>query len=68
MDLIARNAEQETLERIFSSARSELVALYGAKKLRIDELVSKSYRLEDANQAMQDLRDGKNARGVIVFD
>jgi S-(hydroxymethyl)glutathione dehydrogenase/alcohol dehydrogenase len=50
------------------TAIPELVALYGDGKLRIDELVSKNYRLEDANQAMQDLRDGKNARGVIVFD
>ena len=46
----------------------QLVSLYGNGKLRLDELVSRTYRLDEANQAMQDLRDGKNARGIIVFD
>ena len=33
MDLIARNTEQETLEHVFSSRRSELVALYGRRRV-----------------------------------
>jgi len=33
VDLIARNAEQETLEHVFSSTRSELVALYGRRRV-----------------------------------
>jgi len=45
----------------------KLVSLYEEGKLRLDELVSRSYRLEEVNQAMQDLRDGKNARGIIAF-
>lgn len=32
----------------------------------LEELVSAKYRLEDVDQAYQDLRDGKNIRGVIV--
>lgn len=33
MELVARKREQETLERVFSSERSELVALYGRRRV-----------------------------------
>jgi len=33
MDLIARAAEQEVLERVYSSSRSELVVLYGRRRV-----------------------------------
>ena len=33
MDVIARKVEQETLEHVFSSTRSELVALYGRRRV-----------------------------------
>jgi S-(hydroxymethyl)glutathione dehydrogenase/alcohol dehydrogenase len=46
----------------------QLVSLYENGKLRLDELISRKYRLDEANQAMEDLRNGKNARGIIVFD
>lgn len=50
-----------------SSAILELIDLYKAKKLKLDELVTKTYSLRDANEAMDDLRTGKNARGVLVM-
>jgi NDMA-dependent alcohol dehydrogenase len=45
-----------------------LVGLYQAGKLKLDELITKRYRIEEAPQAFEDLAAGRNARGVIVFD
>ncbi len=45
-----------------------LVALYQAGKLKLDELITHRYRIEEAPQAFDDLAQGRNARGVIVFD
>ncbi|HVU04247.1 MAG TPA: Zn-dependent alcohol dehydrogenase [Polyangiaceae bacterium] len=44
----------------------KLVDLYKAKRLKLDELVTQKYRIEDAPRAFEDMK--KNARGVIVFD
>lgn len=44
-----------------------LLALYRAGKLRLDELVTKTYKIEEVNQAFSDMKSGVNARGVIVF-
>jgi S-(hydroxymethyl)glutathione dehydrogenase/alcohol dehydrogenase len=44
-----------------------LISLYRQKKLKLDELVTKTYSLREANDAMNDLREGKNARGVLKF-
>ena len=43
-----------------------LLRLYDAGQLKLDELVTRTYTLEQVNQGYQDLRDGKNIRGVIV--
>lgn len=45
-----------------------LLRLYDAGQLKLDELVTTKYRLEEVNQGYQDLRDGKNIRGVIIHD
>jgi S-(hydroxymethyl)glutathione dehydrogenase/alcohol dehydrogenase len=42
--------------------------LYRQGKLDLDSLVSKTYRLDQAIEAFDDLRSGVNARGVIVHD
>jgi len=44
-----------------------LLSMYREGTLKLDELVSNRYRLEDVNQGYQDLRDGKNIRGVLEF-
>ena len=44
-----------------------LLALHKAGKLKLDELVTRTYRLEEVNQAFADMSSGVNARGVIVF-
>jgi S-(hydroxymethyl)glutathione dehydrogenase / alcohol dehydrogenase len=45
-----------------------LVELYLQKRLKIDELVSRTYRLDQINEGFQALRSGQVARGVVVFD
>ncbi len=41
---------------------------YRTGRLKLDELISRKYSLEDVNQAFEDLATGGNARGLIVFD
>ncbi|MGK2902527.1 MAG: zinc-binding dehydrogenase, partial [Mycobacterium sp.] len=43
-----------------------LLRLYDAGQLKLDELITTRYQLEDVNRGYQDLRDGKNIRGVII--
>lgn len=45
----------------------KLVDLYLAGRLRIDELISRRYPLEDINEAHRALADGEVARSIIVF-
>jgi S-(hydroxymethyl)glutathione dehydrogenase/alcohol dehydrogenase len=45
-----------------------LVDLYMQKRLKIDELVSRTYRIEDINDGFAALRTGQVARGVVTFD
>jgi alcohol dehydrogenase (nicotinoprotein) len=56
---------------LFGSANPQydivrMLRLYDAGQLKLDELVTTTYRLEEINQGYQDLWDGKNIRGVIV--
>jgi len=44
-----------------------IASLYLAGRLRLDELVTRRYTVEEAPQAFADLAAGRNARGVIVF-
>ncbi|MBX3610591.1 MAG: Zn-dependent alcohol dehydrogenase [Hydrogenophaga sp.] len=45
-----------------------LIALYRAGRLKLDELITHRYRIDEAPQAFADLSAGRNARGMIVFD
>ena len=44
-----------------------LLHLYQAGKLKLDELVTRTYDLEDINQGYQDMRDGSNIRGLLKY-
>lgn len=44
-----------------------LLSLYKSKRLKLDELITRRYPIDEAPQAFADLAEGKNARGVIVF-
>jgi Zn-dependent alcohol dehydrogenase len=45
-----------------------LVDLYLQGRLKIDELVSRTWKLEEVNEGFQAMRGGQVARGVVVFD
>ncbi|MFI2207182.1 hypothetical protein ACH47Z_42220 [Streptomyces sp. NPDC020192] len=45
-----------------------LLKLHRDGYLRLDGLVTATYQLEQVNQGYQDLRDGKNIRGILTFD
>jgi S-(hydroxymethyl)glutathione dehydrogenase/alcohol dehydrogenase len=45
-----------------------LIGLYQAGKLKLDELITRRYRLEEINEGYQDMLDGKNIRGVIIHE
>ena len=44
-----------------------LLELYLARRLDLDAMITRTYAIDDAPQAFDDLRAGVNARGVIVF-
>jgi NDMA-dependent alcohol dehydrogenase len=44
-----------------------LLDLYRAGRLKLDELVTKVYSLDQINDAYSDMREGRNIRGVIRF-
>ena len=46
----------------------KMVELYQSGDLKLDELSTATYTLDQVNQGYQDLEDGKNIRGVITFD
>jgi S-(hydroxymethyl)glutathione dehydrogenase / alcohol dehydrogenase len=64
---------QKTLKgNIFGGGSSHaetprLAGLYKSGQLKIDEMVTSTYRLEDINEGYQDMLDGKNIRGVIRY-
>jgi len=45
----------------------KLVELYEAGILKLDELITRRYPLDQVNQAYRDMMDGKNIRGVVDF-
>jgi NDMA-dependent alcohol dehydrogenase len=47
---------------------STLIDLYVAGKLPLEKLVTRRYSLAEINEGYQDLRDGKNVRGLLVYD
>jgi NDMA-dependent alcohol dehydrogenase len=45
-----------------------LLGLYRSGDLKLDELITRRYRLDEVNQGYQDMLDGKNVRGVIMHE
>ncbi|MQA95899.1 MAG: zinc-binding dehydrogenase [Streptosporangiales bacterium] len=43
-----------------------LLRLYRMGEIKLDELITRRYRLDQINEGYQDLLDGKNMRGVII--
>jgi NDMA-dependent alcohol dehydrogenase len=42
--------------------------MYESGQLKLDELVTRTYTLDEVNQGYQDMHAGLNIRGVIVYD
>ena len=65
--------EEKTLTgSYFGSARPredfpKLIDMYRAGKLKLDELITQTYTIDQAPQAFEDMVAGRNARGVILF-
>jgi S-(hydroxymethyl)glutathione dehydrogenase/alcohol dehydrogenase len=65
-------SEKVLVGSMYGSARPstdfpKLLNLYKTKRLKLDELVTATYKIDDVNQAFDDMQRGANARGVIVF-
>jgi NDMA-dependent alcohol dehydrogenase len=70
MDLAMMN--KEIKGTIFGSGNPRfdipnLLAMYRTGALKLDELVTRTYPLDDINEGYQDMRDGRNIRGVLTF-
>jgi NDMA-dependent alcohol dehydrogenase len=45
-----------------------LLGLYRSGQLKLDELITRTYRLDQVNQGYRDMLEGCNIRGVILLD
>lgn len=46
----------------------KIVELYQSGELKLEEMITRTYSLDQLEQAFVDMLSGKNAKGVIVFD
>jgi NDMA-dependent alcohol dehydrogenase len=65
--------EKQIVGTIFGSANMhydipKLLELYRNGQLDLDGMVTNTYKLGDINLGYQDMLDGKNIRGVLVYD
>src|SRR5580658_6804160 len=44
-----------------------MLELYNTGQLKLDELITREYALEDVNQGYEDMRNGHNIRGLIRY-
>ena len=64
--------EKRILGSFYGSTRQRvdlprMFELYQSGHLKLDELITQTYPIDDAQEAFDDLVAGKNARGVLVF-
>jgi len=45
----------------------QMLSMYKARKLNLDDMVTRQYKLEQINDGYQDMLEGKNIRGVIRY-
>jgi S-(hydroxymethyl)glutathione dehydrogenase/alcohol dehydrogenase len=63
---------KELVGCIFGNANPQvdipkLLSLYKAGKLKLDEMITTEYTLDEINQGYQDMRDGRICRGLIRY-
>lgn len=66
-------SEKQLVGSIFGSANPRrdvprLLRLYQEGQLKLDELVTTTYPIDGINQGYQDMRDGTNIRGMLLYD
>ena len=44
------------------------VQMYRDGRLKLDELITRTYTLDEIAQGYEDMHAGKNIRGVVIFD
>ena len=64
--------EKQVVGSLFGSANPRadiprLLDLYARGELKLDELLTRTYDLTEVNQGYDDMRNGRNLRGVIRF-
>ena len=64
--------QKQLVGSIFGSANPRydiprLLGMYQEGKLKLDELQTKTYELEDINVGYQAMRDGENIRGMVMY-
>jgi Zn-dependent alcohol dehydrogenase len=73
LDLFEMTMFQKSLKgAVFGGANPRfdvprLLELYRGGTLKLDELVTRTYTLDQINEGYQDMREGRNIRGVIRF-
>ena len=65
--------EKQLIGSLFGSANPrkdipKLLELYTQGLLDLDGLVTNTYTLDEINQGYDDMNDGKNIRGVLVYE
>jgi S-(hydroxymethyl)glutathione dehydrogenase/alcohol dehydrogenase len=65
--------QKQLVGSIFGSANPRrdiphLLRLYQEGKLKLDELITRTYTHDEINVGYQDMRDGKNIRGMVMYD
>ena len=65
--------EKQIVGTIFGSANMRydiphLLRLYDHGQLDLDTMVTRTYKLEEVNQGYADMLDGKNIRGVMIYE
>ena len=67
------NWERQIRGAMFGSSNPKydilkMLALYESGVLRLDELITSTYRLDEISQGYEDMYSGKNIRGVILHE
>ena len=66
-------SEKQIVGTLYGSANPradipKMLDLYNHGRLKLDELVTRHYSLDEVAQGYEDMHAGKNIRGVLVFD
>ena len=65
--------QKEVMGSLFGNSNPQydiqkMLDLYRTGKIKLDELVTRTYTLDEVNQGYQDLLDGKNLRAVMLHE